>query len=308
MSGEIPMSQEGNREFKLEDKTKDILVGLGYSENINYSFISEKLIKNSSLDIDDHIKISNPLSGDFEYMRTTLVPGLLQSIKENEKAVKILNIFELSKIYINKKDDLPDEKTNLCIAVAGDDTEKSFFDAKGSLSVLLQRLNIGDYELKPLKKEELYWNGEESAKIIIGDEEIGTIGAINKEILLLFGIKKAVAIAEIDFVKVMELAKDGPAYKPIAKFPGSDLDISMEIDEKVLYKDVVDSIKDIDKLIKQVLFLSVYQGENIPKGKKALAIRVHYRNDEKTLELADAQSAHDKVVEKLKKEYNITIR
>ena len=87
-----------------------------------------------------------------------------------------------------------------------------------------------------------------------------------------------------------------------------DLDISMEIEEDILYSDVVNTVKDFNDLIKQVLFLSVYQGEKIPTGKKALAIRINYRDDNKTLELTEAQKVHDKVVDKLKKEYNITIR
>jgi len=307
MAGDLPIIKT-NREFALEDKVKDVLVGLGYSENINYSFISEKLIKNSALKVDDHIKISNPLSGDFEYMRTSLVPGILQSIKENERMVKDLKIFELSKSYINNPDDLPEEKTDLCLAIAEDSADKGFFDIKGALTVVLQKLNIEDFQIKPLKKNILYWSQNESAEIIIDNKSIGIIGIINKEILQLFGIKKNVALVEIDFANLLDLAKDSPTYTPIAKFPGIDLDISMEIKEDILYTDVTSLISEVDKLIKQVLFLSVYQDDKIPAGKKALAIRINYRDDNKTLELSEAQKIQDKVVANLKKEYNVTIR
>ena len=82
----------------------------------------------------------------------------------------------------------------------------------------------------------------------------------------------------------------------------------MEIGKEILYQNVVETIKDINPLIKQVLFLSVYQDENIPRGQKALAIRIVYRDDNKTLELLEAQKVHTQVVEKLKKEYNVNIR
>ena len=308
MAGDLPQNSKSRKEFLLEDKIKDILVGLGYSENINYSFISEKLIKNSALKLDDHLKIANPLSGDFEYMRTSLVSGLLQSVKENERMVKDLKIFELSKSYIDNHNNLPTEKTDLCLAVAEDLTDKAFFDVKGALTVVLQKLNIEDFSITSLKKELSYWNKNESAEIMIGDKNIGVIGLINKEVWQLFGLKKNVAIVEIDFAKLLQSAKDSPVYKPIAKFPGIDLDISMEIGEDVLYDEVVNLIKKTNNLIKQVLFLSVYQDENIPVGQKALAIRINYRDDNKTLELSEAQSIHNKVVDKLKKEYNISIR
>ena len=308
MTGDLPTGNDQKKIFQQEDKIKDTLVGLGYSENINYSFISEKLIKSSGLDVNDHVKIANPLSGDFEYMRVSLVPGLLQSIKENERMVSDLKIFELSKSYINNPKELPTEKTDLCIAMAEDSKDKAFFDVKGALAVVLQKLNIEDFTTQPIKKTNLYWSSNESAEIIINEKSIGTIGIINKENLQLFGIKKNVALAEIDFSKLAEFIKDSSTYKPIAKFPGIDLDISMEIEEDILYSDVVNTVKDFNDLIKQVLFLSVYQGEKIPTGKKALAIRINYRYDNKTLELTEAQKVHDKVVDKLKKEYNITIR
>lgn len=308
MTGDLPISNNLKKVFDQENKVKDILVGLGYSENINYSFISEKLIKSSGLNVNDHLKIANPLSGDFEYMRTSLVPGLLQSTKENERAVSDLKIFELSKSYINNSSDLPTEKTDLCLVIAEDSIDKAFFDIKGALAVVLQKLNIEDFSIKPLKTSLLYWNNNESAEIIIDKKVIGIIGTISRETLQLFGIKKGVAMAEIDFAKLITLAKDSPTYKPIAKFPSIDLDISMEIKEDILYTDVVNTIKDFDDLIKRVLFLSVYQGEKIPTGKKALAIRINYRDDNKTLELIEAQKVHDKVVDKLKKEYNIVIR
>ena len=307
MTGVIPLGDFKN-EFLLEDKTKDILVGLGYSENINYSFISKKLITNCSLDPKNHIKIANPLSGDFEYMRATLVPGLLQSIKENERLVKDLKIFELSQSYQNKKDDLPTEKMDLVVAIAEDSVAKPFFDIKGAFSVILQKLNIEDFKIEPLKDDWSYWQTSESAEISINDKKIGIIGSINKEILSLFGIKKPVAMAEIDFAGLTELAKASPIYRPIAKFPAIELDISMEIGQEVLYPKVVDLVKNISELIRQVLFLSEYQDENIPKGKKALAIRIVYRDDNKTLELLEAQKIHNQVVEKLKKEYNVNIR
>ena len=316
MSGELPHNHEFKKEFKIEDKVKDTIVGLGYSENINYSFISEKLIKNSSLKVDDNIKISNPLSGDFEYMRTSLMPGILQSVKENERMVKDLKIFELSKVYINQQNDLPIEKTDLSLAVCEDSTDKAFYDLKGVLTVVLNKLNIDNFTFVPIKKPHLYWSGGESAEIMVNNKTIGMIGIIDRTTRQLFGIKKNTAAAEIDFASLIAVAKDSPIYKSIAKFPGIDLDISMEIEETVLYNDVVTEIKKVNDLIKHVLFLSVYQGDpqakngasNIPTGKKALAIRINYRDDNKTLELDEAQKVQDKVVVKLKKAYNINIR
>lgn len=310
-AGEIPVDVAAVSPFQLEDKVKDIIVGLGFSENYNYSFISEKLIKNCGLSVEDHVKISNPLNVDFEYMRTSLVPGILQAIADNENSYKEMSIFELSKVYLNKPNDLPDEITNLCLAVAGRGGEEAFLAAKGALSVLLEKLNIKDFSLAAADGESSrIWQPGSVFSILAseGKESVGRIGIVDREALHLFGIKSDVGIVDIDFEKLAKLAKPSPTYRSLPKFPGIELDLSMEIGDEVLYGNVVETAMSVDPLIREARFLSVFRGKDIPEGKKALAIRVVYRDEEKTLELAEAQKVHDKVVDKLKKEYNVKVR
>ncbi|MFA4871550.1 MAG: phenylalanine--tRNA ligase subunit beta [Patescibacteria group bacterium] len=306
-AGEIPINYSAGKEFLIEDKTKDILAGLGFAENYNYSFISEKLIKNCLLNINDHIKISNPLNLDFEYMRTTLIAGILQAVEENESNFEKIKIFELSGVYIKKENDLPDETMNLCLVLAGSNKEEAYFELKGALIGLFKRLNIADYDFKAVEGGG-YWQKNQVLEIKAGGNSVGKIGSINQEILYLFGLKKSVAAAEIDFAKLMAAIKTSPTYTPLPKFPGLDLDLSMEIDQSVPYADIVSSVKELDPLIKDILFLSQYRGEKVADGKKAVAIRVVYLDENKTLKLEEAQSIHHRVVEELKKRYNIKVR
>ena len=307
MAGEIPINYLSSQEFLIEDKTKDILAGLGFAENYNYSFISERQIENCFLRPDDHIKIANPLSADFEYMRTSLVPGILQAIEENESNFEKIKIFELSGIYIKKENDLPDEVMNLCLVLAGDNKENTYFELKGALIGLFKRLNIADYDFEAVEGGG-YWQKNQVLEIKAGGNSVGQIGSINQEVLYLFGLKKFVAAAEIYFAKLRAAIKTSPTYAPLPKFPGLDLDLSMEIDGSVPYADIVSSVKELDPLIKDILFLSQYRGEKVAEGKKAVAIRIIYLDENKTLKLEEAQSIHHRVVEELKKKYNIKVR
>jgi len=314
MAGEIPVSYAGRNIFALEEKVKDILVGLELTEVYAYSFTSKKIIKNSSLDLEKHIKIANPLSADFEYLRTDLTPGLLQIISENAGFFPEIKIFELSRVFTKIENDLGREPTKLALAISGSDEESAFLQLKGILEALWQKINLTDVKSELLPAQE-YWSAKTVA-VKTGNEIIGQLGIINKETLTAFGLKKPVAIFNGDFQTIIALAKLSPSYEPTPKFPGIDLDLSMEINENELYGQVKNSILKTSPLIKQVAFLSVYQGapqasggtRKIPDGQKALAIRITYRHDEKTLELIEAQSAHQKVVEKLKQEYNIVVR
>ncbi len=300
MSGALPKAT-ASVNFALEDKIKDILVGFGLTELYTYSFISEKLVTNVGLKLEDHIKINNPLSSDFEYMRISLLPGVLQVIAENQGFYPSGKLFDLSQVYLPLgANDLADEKFKLLVACFGSEVETVASDARGLLDGLMQRLNIADTTLKSI---------DGGSGIYVGENKLGEIKIIETKILSAFGIKKAVAVIELDFSEVEKHAKSAPTYKPIAKFPAIELDLSMEIDNVVTFAEVANIASDAGApLIEKVDFLSVYAGDKIPEGKKALAIRIVYRDLNKTLELAEAQKAHDKVVVELKKSYNIVVR
>lgn len=287
MATELPVNfNPADDEFYWEDKIKDFLAGFGLTEIYTYSFISEKAIINAGFDPKKHIRIANPLSADFEYMRTSLVPGALQIITENQGLFPEGKLFDLSKVYLPKgENDLADEKFKLLIAVYGNDTEAVFKDAKGISDGLLQRLNIS------------------------GGNELAEIKIIDAKTKSACGLKKNVVLVEFDFDVLRSFARTAPEYKPIPKFPSIELDLSMEIDNAVTFAEAANTAYDAAApLVEKINFLSSYQGENVPEGKKALAIRIIYRDLNKTLELSEAQDAHDKVVDSLKKLYNITVR
>ncbi|MFA6422612.1 MAG: phenylalanine--tRNA ligase subunit beta [Candidatus Buchananbacteria bacterium] len=306
MQGEIPISYNFNDQFYYENKLKEVLVGLGYSENYNYSFVSEKLINDCGEKVEDHVKIYNPLSSDFQYMRTSLLPSLMQSFSENSSFAEV-KIFELSKAYINKESDLPVEVVKLSMICSVDSETTSFSQLKGALELIMSKLNISDYKLKSEKTSALWQDGSE-IQILIGEKEIGTMGFVNQTTKQKIGIKKPFAGLELNFELLSSFAKTTPSYAPIAKFPSIDLDLSMEIGKEILFDEVATKVKNVDSLISNVLFMSLYEGDKIDNNKKALAIRITYRHGERTLELAEAQKIHDKVVELLKKVYNIKVR
>ncbi len=310
-AGELPVEikNEDSRIFFWEDRIKNILAGLGFSEARNYSFSSEKNIKNCSLNLEQAIKIANPLNLDFQYLRVSLTPGLLENVAENQNFFQDLRIFELSKVYLTQgKLELPEEKTFLTIVFSSREEGSPFLEVKGALEALFEKLNIENFSLKPLEKEEFFWNRSKTGEITIGGEVVGRLGEINQEILYLFRIKQPVAIGEIDFSKLIKFARTTPIYHPIPKFPGIELDLSMEISKKIRYRQVAETIKEISPLVETVLFLSVFSGRKIPAGQKALAVRIIYRDPETTLTLEQVKEIHQKIVKKLKKEYNIKVR
>ncbi len=309
MPGELPVDFSAGNKFQQEDKVKDLLVGFGLTEIFSYSFISEKIIKDAGFDPIDAVRIANPLSLDFEYMRTSLIPGLLQIISENAGFYNSIKIFDLSKIYLKHEGDLPEETMALAIACVSASADEALADLRGIWEGLTIKLGL-NYEFGNFKKKEAYWSDNSQAmKGGKSEEIIGGIGLISKDVAARFSIKKSVAVAYVDFAALLAAARLAPSYATICKYPGIELDISMEISEDVSFGQVKETAAKIDQeMIKNISYLSVFKGQGIASGKKALAIRVTYRHDDKTLTLPEVQAVHNKVVDALKKEYNINIR
>jgi len=306
MAGELPVDVTANNEFKLEDKIKDILVGFGATEIFSYSFISEKSLQDAGLDPTDAVKIANPLSLDFEYMRTSLIPGLLQIASENAGFYDNLKLFDLSKVYLKREGGLPEEKLALAVGCACVSADEALDNLRGLFEGLAIKLGL-NYQLIDFIKPDDFWS--DNAVAIKGKEIIGGLGLIKKETAAKFGLKKSIAVAYVDFAALLSAARLAPSYAPICKYPGIELDISMEIDENISFGQVKETAGKIDRdIIKNVSYLSVFKGQGIAESKKALAIRITYRHDDKTLALPEAQAVHGKVVDALKKEYNVTIR
>ena len=122
-------------------------------------------------------------------------------------------------------------------------------------------------------------------------------------------MKNKVAIFEFNLTKLTDLYSDVIKYKSIPKFPSIDLDISMIIAKKILWEEIYQAVREVEKdLIRKIMFFDVYEGQGIPEGKKSIAFRIEYRSDDKTLTMEEVQVIHQKVLNILETKFNAQIR
>ena len=127
---------------------------MGFSEVYNYSFISAKDLENFNFKKDNCVKIANPLSQEWEYMRPSLVPSILKTITDNENNFSKMKVFELSNVYQKRKNKalMIDEILMLVGALVDKDDKNLFFQAKGVLESLFEDLGIFNFEFKAREK------------------------------------------------------------------------------------------------------------------------------------------------------------
>jgi len=305
-----------NLDVFWKDIAKDILKEAGFTEVYNYSFISKKdaLIlgykeekelgeedKSSSLSFANArvVEVENPLSSDFQYLRPSLIPNLLKDVEKNQKSFPEIRIFELGKIFtLRQAQDKSGEKIMLTGILVGD----MFFRAKGVVDSLLNKLGISDVwydEYKPTPEDSKLsiWHPQKCAEIKTDGKEIGFLGEVSPRIINNFDIQGKVVLFDIDFEKLSELASEEHEYRPISRFPSAIRDIAVLVPRFIKVEEVLNKIYDSGgDLVRDVDLFDIYEGEELPQGKKNFAFHIIFQSKTGTLSSEEIDGIQNKII------------
>lgn len=316
-SDRIPRAQQ------LERQIKNLLVGEGFNEVINFSFSSHNDILKLNLPPTDRrsaaVALLNPLVDEHAVMRTTLLPALLQTTARNFSLRNLnLRLFEMRRVYwINPGADLPAEPLHVAGVLTGlrapegwNQTKEQvdFYDVKGIVEAVAGLFNLSQLSFMQGGVEPFYHPGK-SAAVLCNDTLIGTLGEIHPDVQEAFELDKAVHYFELDFAKLVELSSDFLTAKTPSRFPDTYRDIAMLVAGETPSAAVVECIKTVksDKVTSIEIF-DLYTGDKIPAGMKSLALRVRYGSTERTLTDEDVGKIHQKIIDALIVGLQVTLR
>ena len=294
----------------IQDKTllmeKDIrktLEGLGFFEVYNYSFLGEKEISGVQLKIEDHLELQNPLSEEFMFMRTSLLPDLLNNTRDNLKHRDSFKLFELGRIYLKDSKDNVDERKILSgIMVNKNQKETLFYNTKEQLKLILEKIGINRLSYGKIENSESFWHKGRSAKILSKKKVIGKIGEIHPIVLNNFDLSSRVVYFEIYIEELVNFYGKIKKYQKINKFPEVELDLSVVFDESVQWGEIKKAINSAsNNLIQGVEPFDIYRGENLGENKKSIAFRISYQAEDRTLTDEEVKVVQDKIIDKLEK-------
>ncbi len=291
---------------------RQLMTGQGFTETVNYSFIRADAGDALQLAKKDarrrSVKILNPLSEDQGVMRTTLIPGLLETMSRNQaRQVKNLKCFEMGTVFTDRGQDAqPHEAEMLTGLWTGDRTEAAwhgkpvacdFFDIKGAVESLLQALRIGNVEYQaPAAAAAPYLREGAAAAIIADTQTIGFLGELAPAVAAHFNLKQRVFIFELTIARLNALIPVSIKARPIPKFPSIARDITLIIPHALAAEAVCRHIRNSgEKLVENVRIFDVFEGAPIPAGKKSLSLRVTYRSPETTLEDEAVNTIHQRL-------------
>ncbi len=264
-------------EFYWEDRIKDALKYWGFTEVYTYPMVSVALYDGS---IDNAVTIQNPLTEDMIYMRRSIVPSLLQVVKENKEHEKI-KIFELANSYEKNGKDLP--KQQLKLAGLVQKPKASFLEVKGVIEQLLTDLDIKNVNFKQL-------TNNYGAAILIDKDELGTVEILDDSTITF----------ELDFEIILKHATLKKYYKPMSKYPPIVEDLAIIAPTEVQTGDLIDEIKKQSKLIIEVSLLDKYQ--------ETRTFHIIYQSYDKNLSDKEIGEIREKILKVLKEKCNARLK
>lgn len=291
----------------VEDRIKNLLIGLGYSEFMTYSFVSPSSYEKANYKEDEKniIRILNPLGEDYSIMRTTIVPSMIDALAKNYvRGNENVGGFEIGNTFFPTDGELPAEKLKLTMGFydLGD-----FYYLKESIEKLLWYLGIEDLEVR--RKEVSFLHPGRSAEFILKGESLGVFGEVHPKVLENYGLKKRAYVAELDFDKIVENTIGNYTYKELPKYPTMKRDFAFVMDRDI---DSVELEKISKKYGKELLesfkVFDIYQGENIEEGKKSVAFSLVFRAADRTLEDAEVTEICEKIVAEIESEIKAKLR
>lgn len=319
-----PQKDLGSPRLDLRKKIKILMKGLGFSESINYSFIDQKALNYLKIPDGDArrktVGILNPLTEEQTEMRTILLHGLLQTMHRNlSRQETNLKLFEIGKVFINNgPNDLPREIEMLTGLWTGARFEQTwhdvsplcdYYDIKGAVEGLFSGLKIDASRFTRMPdKDCCYTRPGYTARILVGDDEIGIIGELHPEVVKNYDLKQTAFIFEINLETLSPLLPDAVFARELPKYPAVSRDVTLIVDKSLESYEIIESVMGMDeKLIEDVHLFDVFEGKQVPKGKKSISFRITYRSLERTLADDEINGLHKFIADTVIRKYDAAL-
>jgi phenylalanyl-tRNA synthetase beta chain len=315
------VTRPASRLWQQRQIMRHLMAGLGFSEIITYSFVHTDSCRRLRLPEDDRrcrqLAILNPLSEDQAVMRSSLIPGLLETMKRNTARLsKDLKLFETGKIFISKGGDAQPEEIDMLAGLwTGDRATPEwhtkpepcdFYDLKGGVESLLEGLNIESARFTRLPDDRCaYTKPGASAQIIVDGDLLGLIGEVHPQVLSSYELRQPAFIFEMDLERLVSHIPEVRRSRPLPKYPATSRDATLIVEKDLEVDALLNYIRSLDEaLVEEVRLFDIFTGAPIAEGRKSVSLRIVYRSSENTLEDAAVNKLHKQISGRLVKAFN----
>jgi phenylalanyl-tRNA synthetase beta chain len=313
-----PSAHTGSLDGRQADRraVRRAMIGLGYTEAMPLPFLAPGDQARAGLS-GEPLVITNPLVAEESVLRTSLLPGLLKAIAYNHSHRSAgVALFEIGHVYAapdepsqgeasqGEASELPDEREVLGVAIAGREAPA----AVEALAGVLDALRLGEHRL--VAAEDVPGlHPSRTARVFVGDDAVGVVGEIDPGVLVEFDVSERVAWLELDLERLLARAPADTPYRPVSRYPSSDIDLAFEVPDTVPAGEVAAVLRRAGgELLVSVGLFDVYRGPAVADGTRSLAFRLRFQAADRTLTDAEVAAARQAIIDAVHDSLPATLR
>ena len=284
----------------------------GFDEAITFSFITreEQFELIPALTGQGQTELQNPIIEDATWMRSSLMPGLMNSLRHNlNHGIRDVRLFEIGRVFgISRDGEVPDEPLALGMIATGaaveenkaqPDRELDFFDVKGALEAAVDWMNLSPLVFTSTTAKHLRSGQAASIKRADG-VEIGTIGRLAEAVASAYKFRQPVYVMELDLGSLLSGPQRVIQYSPLPRYPSVMRDISLLLNRTVPLDEILGAVRNQHVAdCRNVMLVGTFAGANIPPNKRSVTLRLEYRSDERTLRDEEVEERHSQLTSSL---------
>ena len=286
-------------------KVRETMLALGYNESISITFISGPEAK--AFGGGEPLAIANPLSDEAGYLRTSLIPGLLNMVGYNvNRGNSNVRLFEAGEVF-EKLGDRHDERRHLGFVATGDAIAKSvhslaqpytFFHMKGDVEELLASFEHQKLEFNDQIPQ--YFHPGRSARAAMDGETLACFGQLHPDLSAARKLRQEVYVAELMLDRLYRHPLREPRYRRISKFPAVERDFSFIFDEATTFERIRSAVEELGQAeLQQFVPAEIFRGEKVGPGKYSVLLHAEFQSKERTLRDDEVAQWSEKIIAKL---------
>ena len=284
----------------------------GFYEIYTYPWIDEKYIHAAKIDISKSLKLATPPAPSLAYLRTSLIPGMLEAISKNLRYYNEFKLFERAEVYqkgdyrpSSSDEILPIQNKYLTGCIVGKNAKEIFYEAKGVIENMARYCHMENIKLEKIEKPN-YADINAYLNVTKDDEIIGSLGLLSVQVMSDSKIKRTnVAIFEINSDKLDAYNSRTNKYERLPELPLVEKDLSILVDKEVEWNKIEESIK---SMVKEIEFVDEYKGNQIPSDKKSITLKVKMINEFTTMTSEQINEKINNVLKVLNKKCGAELR
>ncbi len=285
------------------------------NEVFNYAYVRPETLQTLGFNLDEHLKLSNPLSDERPYLSRSLIPNLLESVAHNQHNDSIVSLFQIDRVFFGERageEDgeggvLPDQPYHVSLAYSAQGDETPFVTARRMMETVLKEIGY-TVTFGSMTHAESWMHGTRSADILVNGQKRGILAEVLPETAQALGIDRRVAVVELNLSVLVCEPPNIRTFSPLPQFPDVKRDLAFVVEDRLAYSDLDHALRANSSLLVDVELFDIYRGKGVEVGKKSVAVHLLLRAVDRTLSSDEADVELTRLIQVIESEFHGIIR